>query len=359
MKIVHTESSLGWGGQEIRILSESQGLAKRGHEVRLLCPPEARIFAEAPNWGLQPEAVPIGRKNWAGFFSLKKKLQESRCDVVSTHSSTDSWLSALALAWLGRPYPAVRTRHISAPVPRNPLSYWLYAQAAHIVTAGEALKKELVERNGLAAERIDSVPTGIDTQRFRPGDRMTARESLGLPKDKTLIGIVATLRSWKGHRYLLEALPEAAGLVIVGDGPQRPMLEAQVAQRKIQHKVLFAGNQKDVVPWLQSLDVFALPSYANEGVPQALIQAMLVGLPCVTTNIGSMAELAIDQKTALVVAPENVQALADALRALLADGTLRERLGANARQHCAERFSYETMLTRMEAIYKKAADAHR
>jgi glycosyltransferase involved in cell wall biosynthesis len=123
--------------------------------------------------------------------------------------------------------------------------------------------------------------------------------------------------------------------------------------------VLFAGNQKDVVPWLQSLDVFALPSYANEGVPQALIQAMLVGLPCVTTNIGSMAELAIDQKTALVVAPENVQALADALRALLADGTLRERLGANARQHCAERFSYETMLTRMEAIYKKAADAHR
>jgi glycosyltransferase involved in cell wall biosynthesis len=132
-----------------------------------------------------------------------------------------------------------------------------------------------------------------------------------------------------------------------------------VAQRKIQHKVLFAGNQKDVVPWLQSLDVFALPSYANEGVPQALIQAMLVGLPCVTTNIGSMAELAIDQKTALVVAPENVQALADALRALLADGTLRERLGANARQHCAERFSYETMLTRMEAIYKKAADAHR
>jgi len=359
VRIIHTESSLGWGGQEIRILSESQGLARRGHEIRLLCPPEARIFAEAPNWGLQPEAVPIARKNWAGFSSLKKKLQESRCDVLSTHSSTDSWLSALALRSLGRPYPMVRTRHISAPVPRNPLSQWLYAQAAHIVTAGEALKKDLVERNGLPAARIDSVPTGIDTERFRPGDRMAAREKLGLPKEKTLIGIVATLRSWKGHRFLLEALPEDAGLVIVGDGPQRQALEAQAAQLDIKHKVLFAGNQKDVVPWLQSFDVFALPSYANEGVPQALIQAMLVGLPCVTTNIGSMAELAIHEKTALVVEPQDRGALTAALRTLLGDSSLKQRLGSAARKHAAERFSSEGMLDRMEAIYRGAADAHR
>ena len=359
MRIVHTESSLGWGGQEIRILSESQGLAKRGHEVRLLCPPEARIFSEAPNWGLRPEPVPIARKNWTGWSSLRKKFQESRCDVVSTHSSTDSWLAALAMRSLGRPYPMVRTRHISAPVPRNPLSHWLYAQAAHIVTAGEALKNELVERNGLPAARIDSVPTGIDAARFHPGDRMAAREKLGLPKDKILVGIVATLRSWKGHRHLLEALPEEAGLVIVGDGPQRPTLEAQVDQLKIRYKILFAGNQRDVVPWMQALDVFALPSYANEGVPQALIQAMLVGLPCVTTNIGSMAELAIHEKTALVVPPQDVGALSAALRSLLGDTSLKERLGAAARKHCAERFSYETMLTRMEAIYKEAAGAHR
>jgi len=360
MRILHTESSLGWGGQEIRVLSESQGLARRGHEIRLLCPPQARIFTEAPNWGLQPEAVPIARKSWTGFSALKKKMQEKPCDVVSTHSSTDSWLSALALRSLGRPYPMVRTRHISAPVPRNPLSRWLYTRATtRIVTAGEALKNELVERNGFPGERIDSVPTGIDTQRFKPGDKLTARERLGLPKEKLLVGIVATLRSWKGHRYLLEALPGEAGLVIVGDGPQRPMLEAQVTKLKVRYKVLFAGNQQDVVPWLQSFDVFALPSYANEGVPQALIQAMLAGLPCVTTNIGSMAELAIDRKTALVVAPEDVPSLRAALGKLLQDRALAEQLGAAARKHCAERFGYETMLDRMERIYSEVADAHR
>jgi glycosyltransferase involved in cell wall biosynthesis len=359
MRIVHTESSLGWGGQEIRILSESQGLARRGHQIRLLCPPEARIFAEAPNWGLQPEAVPIAKKSLKGFVALKEILRRP-CDVVSTHSSTDSWLSALALRSLGRPYPMVRTRHISAPVPRNPFSTWLYTRATDfIVTAGEALKKDLVERNGFSAARMESVPTGIDTARFRPGDRMAARKALGLPAEKVLIGIVATLRSWKGHRFLLEALPQDAGLVIVGDGPQRPMLEAQVDKLGIRYKVLFAGNQKDVVPWLQSFDVFALPSYANEGVPQALIQAMLVGLPCVTTNVGSMVELAIDRKTAMVVQPQNVDALAVALKKLLQEKDFSRTLGAAARQHCVERFSYERMLDRMEAIYKGTADAHR
>jgi len=356
MRIVHTESSLGWGGQEIRILSESQGLAKRGHEIELLCPPEARIFSEAPAWGLAATPLPIARKNLKGFFSLKGWLKEHRCDVVSCHSSTDSWLSALALRSLGRPYPMVRTRHISAAVPRDPLTKWLYTRAtAHIVTAGEALKKELVERNGFPAERIDSVPTGIDTERFRPGDKLAARKTLGLPADKTLVGIVATLRSWKGHRFLLEALPEEAGLVIVGDGPQRSNLEAQVKQLGIAYKVLFAGNQQDVVPWLQSFDVFALPSYANEGVPQALIQAMLAGLPCVTTNIGSMAELAIHEKTALVVEPQNVAALTAALKKLLVEKDLAKTLGAAARRHCETRFSRENMLDRMEKIYAGVA----
>ena len=117
MNIVHTESSLGWGGQEIRILSESQGLIARGHRVGLVCPPEARVHEEARRRGVPVTALPIGRKNLRGFLALRRWLRENPCDVVNTHSSTDSWLSALALKSLGRPCPLVRTRHISAAVP--------------------------------------------------------------------------------------------------------------------------------------------------------------------------------------------------------------------------------------------------
>ena len=359
LSILHTESSLGWGGQEIRILSEAQGLIARGHEVLLACPPEARIRAEASAWGVPVIELPIARKRPVGVKVLVELLKARRFDLLSAHSSTDTWLAAIALLALGRPVPLVRTRHISAPVPRNPLSRWLYSRAtSRIVTTGEALKRQLIEANGIPAARIDSVPTGIDARRFQPGDRAAARAALKLPAGKTLVGIVATLRSWKGHRFLIEAisgLPESIGLVIVGEGPMREVLEADVDKHKLRDRTWFAGNQRDVLPWLQALDLFALPSYANEGVPQALVQAMLVGLPCVTTHVGSIAELAIHERTALVVPPQDPSALRKALERLVGDELLRKNLGTAARAHCAANYSYEAMLDRMEAIYRQVS----
>ena len=357
--IVHTESSLGWGGQEIRILTEAQGMIGRGHKVSLLCPREASIHAAAARYGVPVHALPIGRKNLQGLAAMigwfRSPQGDERCDVVNTHSSTDSWLAALAMLILGRPCPIVRTRHISAPVPRNRMTRWLYGRAAaRIVTTGEALRRQLIENNTIAAERVVSVPTGIDTARFVPGDRAAARSRAGLPAGMMLVGIVATLRSWKGHRTLIEACKELGsqtGLVIVGDGPQRAALQAAIAELGLRDRVWMPGNQADVVPWLQALDVFALPSYANEGVPQALIQAMLVGLPCVTTSTGAIGELAFDERTALLVPAQNAGMLRAALLRLTGDAALRMRLGAAARAHCLERHSLEHMLERMESIF--------
>ena len=361
MRIVHTESSLGWGGQEIRILAESQGMMRRGHEVRLLCAPEARIGTEAASYGVPVVPLPIARKSVDGYGALKDWLGAHPCDVVNTHSSTDSWLAAIALFALGRPAPMVRTRHISAPVPRNMLSRWLYTSAAaRVVTTGEALRQALVADNGFPAARIESIPTGIDAGRFRPGERAAARAKFGLPQDRMLVGIVATLRSWKGHVHLLQAmsrLPPAIELVIVGDGPQREALERETAKLGLGPRVHMQGQQADVLPWLRALDVFALPSYANEGVPQALVQAMLVGLPCVTTAVGAIPEVAEHERTALVVPPRDPAALAAAIERLAENEGLRRELGEAARKHCVENYSYERMLERMEAVYQAVSGA--
>jgi len=365
MKILHTEASCGWGGQEIRILSEAQGLIERGHDVRLVCPPEARIFTEAPRFGVPVEALPIGRKRLGGVLAMRAYLKQHPVDVINAHSSTDTWLAALACRLLTDAPPIVRTRHISAPLADNWATRWLYADATrYIATTGESLRAQLLETLHVAPERVVSVPTGVDALRYRPADadeRAARRAQLGLPAGAPLVGIVATLRSWKGHRFLVEAfarnVPAAAHLVIVGDGPQREALTAQVAELGLQDRVHLVGNHPDVVPWMQALDVFVLPSYANEGVPQALMQAMACGLPCITTDIGAIPELARHEATALVVPPQDVVALDLALNRLLGDAGLCQRLGQAARDHVLAAHGREAMLDRMESLFRKACGA--
>lgn len=367
MRIVHTEASCGWGGQEIRILNEARGMMTRGHDVQLLCPAEARIFSEAPRFGVPVTALPIARKKIGGVLAMRAWLQKHAVDVVNTHSSTDSWLAALACASLRNAPPLVRTRHISAPVPNNFSTRWLYGKASRmIVTTGESLRQTLIGENGLEPDRIVSIPTGIDTRLFAPfsdAQRRAARQKMGIDEPAFVVGIVATLRSWKGHRYLVEAFAQSLTqqpdkkmqLVIVGDGPQRAVLEEQVHQLGLTESIFFAGNQTDVVPWLQGFDVFVLPSYANEGVPQALLQAMACALPVITTDAGAIGEIARHQDTAWLVPKQDSVALANALQTLQADSDLRQKLGQNALALVQANHGLDSMLTRMEAVFHKAS----
>ncbi|HSN21587.1 MAG TPA: glycosyltransferase family 4 protein [Usitatibacter sp.] len=362
LRILHTESSLGWGGQEIRVLTEARGVAARGHAVLLAAAPGSRILAEAPAFGVEAVALPIARRSPRGLLALRRLLARRATDVVNTHSSTDTWLAALACATLPHAPAIVRTRHISAPAPRNAATRWLYTKAAdRIVTTGERLREQVIEETGAEGSRVVSIPTGIDLARYQPGDRGSARTLLGLPAGAPIVGIVATLRSWKGHRHLLRAMAaleaREALLVIVGDGPQRAALESLAAELPLAGRVRFAGNQADVVPWMQAFDVFCLPSYANEGVPQALTQAMACALPVVSTPIGSIGEIVTNGETGVLVAPGDVEGLRVALDALLADAARREALGRRAQAAARERFGEDRMVERMIEVFRTAAKA--
>jgi glycosyltransferase involved in cell wall biosynthesis len=294
--VVHTEASLGWGGQEIRVLTEMAGMLARGDRMLLLCPPEARIFGEAQARGIPKLQAVAGREQAGGpacARCAKPTARRWRPDLVVTHSSTDSWLVALATRFWRAAPPLVRIRHISAPVGRNFVTRWLYGRAAaHVVTTGERLRRQLIGDLDLAGSHVTSVPTGIDLARYAPADRGAARRRLGLAEEGLVIGIIATLRSWKGHRYLLDAFAQledtTARLFVVGDGPGFDNLKAQAEALGISARVTMPGNQADVAPWLAALDVFALPSYANEGVPQAIMQAQASGLPVISTPVGSI-----------------------------------------------------------------------
>ena len=358
MHIVHCESSRGWGGQEIRVLEEAAGMLGRGHRVTLLCPYEAPIYSAAAKYGVPAVALPIARKGLTGIGAMRAWLSRNRCDVLNSHSSTDSWLAALSLLGLRARPALVRTRHISASIPNNIASRWLYQSATHqIVTTGERLREQLIRDNRFRPESIVSVPTGIDLTRFVPGDRTQAKLRLHLDPAQAYIGIVATMRSWKGHRYLVDAFAGVKSgntrLLMVGDGPGRDNLREQVARLGLEERVLMPGNQADVTPWLQALDVFVLPSYANEGVPQALMQAMAVGVPVISTPVGSIEELVQHEATGLMVPPQDADALRAAIERLLNEPALAQRLAQAARAWVQSRYSRERMLDSMEAIFRR------
>lgn len=367
LSILHTESSIGWGGQEIRILTEMAGFVRRGHEVHLLAATHADIIKAARDRGLAVSVVPMKKKTLPAYRAVRAWLleHETKFDVINTHSSTDSWLVALACASLKHKPPLVRTRHVSTAVNRGLATRWLYQQATtHIVTTGEALKAQLVRDNSFNPARITSVRTGIDLERFRPLDKTSCRTELGLAQRPTL-GILATLRDWKGHTVLLNAWAQLREqfpdwrLLIIGDGPCRALLEARVLELACTESVQFVGNQEQVPVWLNSLDLFVLPSWGDEGVPQSIMQAMACGLAVVSTSVGAIAEAVQQGVTGLLVAPRDVAALRDALSSLMTNSDKRAQLAQAGLARAQSAFGQDAMFEAMEAVFHTCLEARR
>ena len=368
LHILHTEASKGWGGQELRVLAELEGFAARGCRVRLLAPSDAQILRAARDRGIPCEAVafdrPLSRLGLGQIRRLRRRLRADPVDVIVTHSSHDSWQTALARVFLDRPPALVRTRHVSAPITDNFAGRWLYRRAAdRIATTGEAIRRHLIDAMGAAPERVEAIPTGVDPARFDPArypDRTAVRRATGLPERGRLLGIVATLRTWKGHQDLLtafESLQARASdlhLVIVGDGPQRPRIEARKAIMDGGERVHLLGRRDDVPALLAALDLFALPSRCNEGVPQAIVQAMAMGLPIVTTDAGSIPEAIRHEHNGLIAAKGNADALAAGLSRILDDADLARRLGRNARADALAHHTLEATLDRMDRLMRAA-----
>lgn len=355
LSIIHTESSLGWGGQEIRVLRESQAFQRLGYNVKLIAPAEAEISKRAKEFDVSVITLPIFNRDLVAFRCLRRTIKQLQPAIINTHSSTDSWLTAAVCLSLRRPPKVVRTRHICAQPSRSRITRWLYGHAAQkVVTTGGAIRQQIISL-GINPDHVVSIPTGINPESYPPGSKSDAKERLGLG-GLTVIGVVATIRSWKGHRVLIEALKHLPAsqykLIFVGDGPIRLELEMEIKEKGLQDLVLFAGEQKEVISWLHAMDVFVLPSYANEGISQALIQAMMAEIPVVTTSAGAIEEVALDCQTALVVEPNKSEPLRAAITLLLEDRALAEKLAMNARAFVLAKHTEAIMVRQMIDVFE-------
>ncbi len=228
----------------------------------------------------------------------------------------------------------------------------------YIAVSG-AIAEELEQRFGWPGEKIEIVYNAVDLDRFG-GSEEALRAELGGSAGTPLVLTAARLDRQKGHDVLFRAaaaVPEAR-FVLAGDGPLRGELEAEAARLGLGERVLFLGRREDVPRLLAACDVFALPSL-YEGSSLAVLEAMAARRAVVSSAIGGTAELVADGESGLLVPAGDGEALAAALRAVLGDSALRERLARSGRERAERDFSREAMGARVESIYEELLDGPR
>lgn len=212
-------------------------------------------------------------------------------------------------------------------------------------------------RSGVPESRCRLVENAIDADHFiRREDRPAAKLRLGIPAARTVIGAVGRLSAEKGFDRLIAAFQRlvASGhdlhLCIIGDGPDKGSLTRQVARLGLDDRVVIPGYQSNTIEWYHAMDVYALSSL-REGMPNVVLEAMALEVPVVATKIAGVPRLVTDGENGLLVEPDSVDELAAALRTLIADVALRERLAQAGRKTIEDRYTFTARMQRIRSIY--------
>jgi glycosyltransferase involved in cell wall biosynthesis len=216
------------------------------------------------------------------------------------------------------------------------------------VAVSTETKQALVDQLGIAAQDVTVIHNGVDVDRYQQADACNAvRQELGLSPAAKLLITVGTLRTAKGHRYLIDAARQVVEqcpdvhFLLVGDGELRESLQAQVSACDLSHRIHFLGNRRDVSDLLAASDIFVLPSLW-EGLSMALLEAMAAAKPVIATAVSGTSQVLTHNETGVLVAPGNAAELAKAIIDLLSrlDNTARA-MGEAAQRFVKARYSVE------------------
>jgi glycosyltransferase involved in cell wall biosynthesis len=358
IKVLHTEWSDGWGGQEIRIINEMIAVREQGLEVFLACRSHSIIRKKALENNIQVFILPFrGNADFKTLFALKGLIKKHSIDIVNTHSGKDTWVGGLAAKFSGAKF--IRTRHLSNRI-RSSRTNFINELADYIFTTGESVRTDMIEYNRINPEKIQSVPTGINANIFDPNkyDKETCRKQFNLQLDEFVIGMVAVLRQFKRHDLFLQSAKRIVDqypgkkikFIIAGDGPRREVIKGQIKKLGLQNFVVMLGYVEVVPELLSTLDIFILTSDSKEGVPQSVIQALMMGKAVVATDAGSTKDL-LDNNFILV--NSKVDDISDALISLISDTKFRNTISESARKSVLNSFSIDIMVNKIMKVYNK------
>lgn len=349
------------GGAQAHVRDLSVALRERGHQVTVMAGQDGPFGDVIRGLGLPYRALrhlvhPVHPASDAlALAELVRELRHLRADLVHTHSSKAGILGRLACRVLG--IPVVHTAHGWAFHPVVPAArrraYRFVERAVaplarRVITVSEADHHLARRRWVVSSRRLRVVHNGLP-------DIPTRAEPEAAP---IRLVTVVRLEVPKDTRTLLQAcarLPSELdwGLQIVGDGRERPELEALSQRLGLTERASFLGFRSDVDALLAEASVFVLVS-DREGLPISILEAMRVGLPTVATHVGGIPELVVHERTGLLVPPRDALALALALERYARNPELRQRHGAAARARFVASFTQDRMVDAILTVYEEA-----
>lgn len=356
----------GPGGAETVLLQLSDELIRRGHTVvPIRCVDgESWLDGQLRERGLEPLFIELKRSvDPRAIRELRAMLSERDVDVVHSHEFTMAVYGAAAARSLDvRHLITMHGNQTMADALRRRVALrWAFRQSDAVVAVSSATRKDLEERLGERAGPIHTIPNGIPS---RPGSAEGPTAEFGIQPDEVVILAVGNLVPRKGHIILLKALDQLRhdGLtvpwrvVIAGRGEERDRLESFASEAGIADRVHMPGHRDDIPDLQTAAHILCMPSLW-EGLPLAVLEGMHAGNCVVASASSGIPEAIADGVNGLLVEPGSVESLARALRRVLEDRALRERLAAAALDTATTRFSVAGMAQRYEELYRGGGPA--
>lgn len=364
IRLLYVVGNFVAGGAERHLLEMWRRLNRDAFEVEIACfRREGQFLADVDALGLPVHDLHIrgalyGPQGVAGFVRLMGVIRRFRPDVVHGYLFGPNLLAAVAGRLAGVRAVVVAKRNVDAFETARQIAVQRFAHrlATHVTAVSETVA-DTVTALGVPRARVTVIPNGVDATRF---DGPADRAALGWNGDGPVIGSVGCLAARKDYATLVDALAILARrgrpfrVTLVGDGPERAALEARVGALGLSERVRFLGERPDVERLLPAMDLFVLSS-REEGIPNALLEAMAAARPSVATAVGGTPEVLEDGTTGWLVAPGSPALLAERLDEALAHPETARARGEAARCAVLERMDIGAMVRRHETFYRAVA----
>lgn len=356
MKPLIADLETEWRGGQNQALLLLRGLRERGRGAELLAARNSELARRGRAVGIPVHEVSRAFAGAAAAPALRRLLADGRFSVLHANEP-----HALTAAWLARAHRSVSvfaSRRVAYPLRNERLALARYRAATKIIAISQFVREQAAA-SGLPREKFCVIYEGEDVPpEVTPAERAAARERWKIPAEAPLLGCVSVLAPDKGQEELIRAMPglraEFPGtrLLLAGEGPSRPQLEALTASQGVTDAVIFAGFVTGIAEVYAALDVFLFPAQF-EGLGTSLLAAMARGIPPVAYRRCAFPEI-IEDGVSGCLADASEDNFSDAVRRLLADPGLRRTMGGAARKRAAEKFSSERMVEETIALYEHA-----